>query len=209
MKHNSELAVVFDLGNVLLPINLELTYQAFANLSEKLDSPTIKKLIEDGNLWYLYEKGLESDVDFRANLKNQLNLKASDEEFDLAFKALLIEIPDDSLKLLDYCRRNFKELYLLSNTSSIHANEYLKKDFSRGLFDYFDKIFLSFEINQMKPEKEIYHYLKKSINKDYEEIVFFDDNLRNIESAKELGMKAFLVDPFDRINSIMTVIQHL
>ncbi len=209
MKHKSELAVVFDLGNVLLPINLDLTYQAFADLSEKYDTPAIKKLIEEGNLWYLYEKGLESDAEFRANLKNQLGLKASDEEFDLAFKALLIEIPDNSLKLLDYFRGNFKELYLLSNTSSIHANEYLSKDYSRGLFDYFDKIFLSFEINQIKPEKEIYYYLKKSINKEFEEIIFFDDNLKNIESAKELGINSFLVDPFDRINSIMTIIQQL
>ena len=46
--------------------------------------------------------------------------------------------------------------------------------------------------NVIKPETEIYEKLREQIGCEYEEIVFFDDNIDNIAKARELGIHGFL-----------------
>jgi len=202
---NKDIALVFDLGNVLLPIDLNLTYQAFASFSTKFQAEDIKYQIEKQSLWYKYEKGLMNDAEFRKFLKKELFLECTDVEFDQAFNSLLINVPEDSLFLMNSLRNEFDFIYLLSNTSKIHADLYRKKEFSDNLFLNFNKLFLSFEIQEIKPEKQIYEYLSQKIEKKFEEIIFFDDNFANIEMAKSLGIQAHLVDPLNRIEPIITV----
>ena len=49
-------AIIFDLGNVLLPIDLDKTYAAFSAYSS-YGKEKIKSLIIDKQLWVPYESG--------------------------------------------------------------------------------------------------------------------------------------------------------
>lgn len=82
---------MFDLGNVLLPIDLSLTFQAFSQLSTFLNSVQIQDKIINQGLWLGYEAGLLNDDEFRSLLRDQLALNCSNEEFDQAFSALLLD----------------------------------------------------------------------------------------------------------------------
>ncbi len=45
-----------------------------------------------------------------------------------------------------------------------------------------------------KPDAEIYHEVLRANKLQPNEVIFFDDNLQNIESAKAIGMQTILVE---------------
>ncbi len=204
MKSSSK-ALLFDLGNVLLPIDLDLTYKAFAQYSSKYSFEEIKRLTHELSLWTSYESGLQSEEYFRNFLKKELYLDCTDQEFDNAFNALLLQFNKDTYTLLANFKNHFSGLYLLSNTSYIHYLDYRDNELgpnNENLFDLFDELFFSFELGLVKPDAAIYKKVSESINKPLSEIIFFDDNEFNIESALNLGMDAHLIYPDNSIEQI-------
>jgi putative hydrolase of the HAD superfamily len=189
-------AIIFDLGNVLLPINLSLTYEAFAAYSS-LSSIEIAELIVENQLWVPYESGQQTDAEFRDFLRTRLNLLISDAEFDEAFSALLLEFHSGVYDWIASLSTRF-HLILLSNTSSIHAERFTKVPLGpagQNLFSLFDHVYYSFEMGLVKPNPAIYHQVLIEQGFSPEEVLFFDDNVANINSAKLMGIQAYLIDP--------------
>ncbi len=52
---------------------------------------------------------------------------------------------------------------------------------------YFDKVYLSFEMGLSKPNKKVYDYVIKDLQVLPKEILFIDDDKKNIEMAKKAG----------------------
>jgi len=189
-------AIIFDLGNVLLPIDLNLTYEAFARYST-LSSIEISDAIIENELWVPYESGLQSDAEFRSYLRSQLDLTISDDEFDEAFSALLLEFHSGVYEWIASLSTRF-HLILLSNTSSIHAERFTKVPLGpagQNLFSLFDHVYYSFEMGLVKPNPAIYQQVLIEQGFSPEEVLFFDDNVANINSAKLMGIQAYLIDP--------------
>ncbi len=204
-------ALLFDLGNVLLPIDLSLTYQAFSQLSTSFNPLEIQDKIINEGLWLGYEAGLLNDDEFRDLLRDKLNLNCSNDEFDQAFSALLLDFPANVYSLLHDLTSNF-DLYLLSNTSIIHARIFLNNQLGpngENLFGLFKKAHFSYEMGLVKPNPLIYQQVLKENNLKAEEIVFFDDNTANIESASTLGIDSILIDPTTSFSQISTKINAL
>lgn len=207
----SKNALLFDLGNVLLPIDLSLTYQAFSQLSTIFDAQEIqKKIIEEG-LWLGYEAGLLADGEFRDLLIDKLALNCSIEEFDQAFSALLLDFPSNVYSFLEELTSNF-DLYLLSNTSVIHARIFLNNQLGpngENLFDLFKKTHFSFDMGLVKPNPLIYEQVLWENNLIVDQLVFFDDNVANILSASQLGIDSILIDPKNSFSQISKKITEL
>lgn len=72
---------------------------------------------------------------------------------------------------------------LLSNLIMLDK-ERLNKEISLNFFDY---VFLSFEIGSKKPSPKIYEYVEKTCNIKPENILFIDDDIKNITQAIERG----------------------
>jgi len=194
----SNKVLLFDLGNVLLPIDLDLTYKAFADYSTKYSFEEIKRITHELALWMPYESGQQSDAEFRTFLRKELSLHCTDQEFDKAFNALLLQFPSEVYALLQTWKNQFAGLYLLSNTSNIHAIDYFQYtvgDEGVSIFPLFDQLFLSFEMGLVKPDAAIYQKVSDTINCPFDQIIFFDDNQFNIESAVRLGLDAHLIQP--------------
>jgi putative hydrolase of the HAD superfamily len=200
-------ALIFDLGNVLLPIDLSLTYKAFSAFST-LSAIDIESIILDRQLWIPYESGLQTDDEFRDYLRSQLCLTISDVDFDEAFSALLLDFHVGVYDWINSLRSQFY-LVLLSNTSSIHAESFTKVPLGpegQNLFGLFHHVYYSFEMGLVKPNTAIYQRVLNEQEFSAEEVLFFDDNVANINSARSMGIQSFLVDPSRSLIQIQEIL---
>ena len=200
-------AIIFDLGNVLLPIDLSLTYEAFSAYSS-FSSSEIASAIADHQLWVPYESGKQSDQEFRNFLRESLQLRISDEEFDEAFSALLLDFHAGVYEWIASLRSQF-HLILLSNTSAIHAARFTKISLGpegQNLFSLFHHVYYSFEMGVVKPDVTIYQQVLTEQGFSAEEVLFFDDNVANIKAAKSMGIESFLIDPSRTYSQIQEIL---
>ena len=207
----SKKALLFDLGNVLLPIDLSLTFQAFSQLSTYFNPLEIQDKIINEGLWLGYEAGLLTDEEFRNLLRDKLAMNCSNEEFDQAFSALLLDFPSNIYTFLKDLTSNF-DLYLLSNTSVIHSRIFLNIQLGpngENLFGLFKKAHFSYEMGLVKPNSLIYQQVLSENNLEAGQVVFFDDNAANIESASQLGIDSILIDPKTSLSQISAKINEL
>ncbi|MFD3407814.1 HAD family phosphatase [Aquirufa sp. HETE-83D] len=189
-------AIIFDLGNVLLPIDLSLTYEAFSAFSS-LSSSEIASAIMEHQLWVPYEAGKQNDAEFRDFLRERLDLTISDVDFDNAFSALLLDFHTGVYEWIASLKSHF-HLVLLSNTSAIHANRFTKVALGpegQNLFSLFHQVYYSFEMGLVKPDPAIYWKVLSEQGLTPREVLFFDDNVANINSAKNIGIQSYLIDP--------------
>lgn len=208
----SEKSLLFDLGNVLLPIDLDRTYQAFAQYSSKYNAEQIKSLTIHNELWQKYEAGLQSNDDFRDTLRKKLYLHCTDHEFDSAFSALLLDYPQNTYSWLENIANKYP-IHLLSNTSEIHANFFTKIPLGPNgetIFELFSEIFYSFQLGMTKPDPNIYLHVLDQLGIAPKDLVFFDDNENNIKSAQSLGINAYpIVDPSQSLTQIDQILEKL
>ena len=94
---------------------------------------------------------------------------------------------EGTVDILHRLKKKSYPLYGLSNWSAETFPLMLAK---YSFFDELDDIVFSGEINLIKPEPEIYHYLLNRIEYSASECLFIDDSLPNIETALELGFHA-------------------
>lgn len=57
----------------------------------------------------------------------------------------------------------------------------------------FDYVFLSYEMKCIKPSKDIYVQVIDKLKCETDEIIFFDDNEKNVNGAKSVGINAYQV----------------
>ncbi len=184
--------LLFDLGNVLIDIDFDLTFQAFATLSG-LSEARVRERFSELQIWERYEKGELSDDGFRLILKKMLPAPCSDVALDEAWNALLLFFPLERLERLKALKSDYR-LFLLSNTSAIHIKEVeqiLKRQTGAAkLKFYFEKVYYSYEVGLRKPDRAIYEYVLQDAGIKAEETLFLDDNLDNILGAREVGLRA-------------------
>jgi putative hydrolase of the HAD superfamily len=66
---------------------------------------------------------------------------------------------------------------------------------NESLFTQFDSLHLSYEMGVSKPDKQIYQQVIDANALHAHQIIFFDDNPSNVQSANEFGWDAVLIDP--------------
>lgn len=201
-------AILFDLGNVLLPIDLSLTYEAFSIFSS-LSSAEIASAVVEQQLWVPYEAGKQNDTQFRNFLRGHLDLTISDADFDNAFSALLLDFHAGVYEWIASLKSQF-HLVLLSNTSAIHAERFTKVALGpegQNLFSLFHQVYYSFEMGLVKPDTAIYQQVLNEQGFSPEEVLFFDDNVANINSASSMGIKSYLVDPSRNFSQIQEILE--
>ena len=79
-------------------------------------------------------------------------------------------------------------MHLLSNTSDLHK-EFLLAEFP--IFQHFTDGVYSYSAGCMKPGEEIFRIAIKQLDLDPAQTFYIDDLLPNIETARQLGFRAF------------------
>jgi len=142
--------------------------------------------------------GMFSDEEFREILRQTIGYPFSDREVDMAWNALLLDLPPHRISLILKLQSKYP-VYLLSNTNSIHIKKcdtIFKDQFGiPNVKELFTKAFFSYEMELWKPDKRIYQAVLDDIDQLAKDVLFIDDNVANIASAKEMGFQTILNNP--------------
>ncbi len=197
--------IVFDLGGVVLDIDISRTVRAFARLTSLGEDEILEKFTTS-RLFARFETGALDVSAFRDLVRELAGVPMADAVIDMAWNVLLLDIPSERIGLIKRLKEKYR-IFLLSNTSSIHIEEVniiLKRNHHvDGLGDLFDQVFLSYEMGVMKPDAEIYRAMLRAADLVAEETLFLDDNEDNIRGAAELGIQTIYV------NKPLTILDYL
>ena len=196
MKNSRIKNIIFDLGDVILNIDVPLASSSFGKLSGR-EQHEILTLFKEKELFRLFETGLVDEDAFRNMIRELLEFPDwSEEIIDTAWNSLLLDIPPARIELIKELGKNYR-LFLLSNTSSIHIKQVNKILHAatgiERLDDLFEKVYLSYEMGLMKPDPAIYLQVLEESGLVAEETLFLDDNADNITAASKLGIDTILV----------------
>lgn len=199
--------VIFDLGGVIIDLDIPATLQAFSRLSGK-SHDQITAIFHSAPEFLLFETGEVDDQQFRDFVRRAFELTASDEQIDFCWNAMLVGIPQDKLKLIAGLKGGFRT-FLLSNTNSIHLkhiNDVTLRESTgeNDLDQYFHRAYYSHQMGLRKPDTGIYQRVLDENGLRADETLFLDDNLSNVEAANRLGIQTVYVTNTQTIFDVFT-----
>ena len=199
MKHIKN--IVFDLGGVIMNLDVPKTIGAFKELG-------INNIVNKTGHNYQYSFFYEFEVgEISEDIFLESLLKLSDQtpnfyEIKEAWNEMILEMPKDRITFLESLKTTYN-LFLLSNTNSIHQKKYLdecKKQHQVSFNKIFKKAYYSHEIGIRKPDAAVFNFILNDSNLKAEETLFIDDSLKNIEAAQKIGIQTFHVQNYNTMN---------
>lgn len=194
--------LIFDLGDVIVPIDLRAPLRNFAMLANMSEDAT-EALWKQHGIWQTHETGLIDDDTFREAVREIMDNRPNtpnhwaDEVIDTAWNSVLLDLPVERIDRILALAPRYR-LFLLSNTNAIHIREVNRRLVSLGkptLEEIFERVFYSHDLKMMKPSPAIFQYALQEADLVPEETAFFDDNAGNIKAAAALGIQAVHVVP--------------
>lgn len=185
--------IIFDLGGVIIDLDTEATYKAFAEISGK-PLEMVKALATEAEFFKNYERGEIDDPTFRAHLREELEFTGSEALLDEAWNAMLGPIAKERFDKLESLSNDY-DLYVMSNTNEIHVRRFLNiakyTSPNKGFHDYFKQVYLSQEVGARKPEPQAWQVILNDHQLEPAKGLFIDDNASNIEAAAKLGLQVY------------------
>ena len=187
--------IVFDFGGVLTTIDTKRALQRFRDLGVEEPEQYINSYCQKGPFFELENGDIDAD-EFCRRLGQICNREITFEQAKEAWLGFLVEIHTTLLEHLQTQRGSYR-LSVLSNTNPFIQSWALTKDFTpvgKSLADYFDMLFFSYRMHFSKPSREIYCKMLADGGMRAEETLFVDDSTKNIEAAREVGIRTLLVE---------------
>jgi len=175
-------AIVFDYGGVL-KINTEDSLGELLNYLETTREDWDKE-------WFLGNKEANNSGKPYADyfLEVCLKFKNSEESKKHILDSLEKNkgkhiVNSELVEIIKKLKDNGYKIGLLSNYG-VELRDKLQKD---GIYDLFDTIIISAEVQQVKPDPEIFKILFENLNLNPEEVVFVDDTPKSLENSESIG----------------------
>ena len=183
--------IIFDWGGVLIHLDRQRCTDTFAQYGVEVGDELTNPYGHRRDLMN-FELGLMSVDEFHDTVRRIYGVQLTDEQIDHAWNALLVGIPTYKLDTLLELRKHYR-LFLLNNTNAVHWKEGRKQFEYKGLQmeDYFDQIFLSHEIHELKPSPEAFRKVAEMADIKPEETLFVDDLEASCKSAEALGFHTY------------------
>ena len=169
--------IAFDVGGVCVNGSMGDFYKdccSFLNVKETRDFYSLPHIEED------YNRG---KISAREAFENIFERRLTDSEYEEVKKRWLATFTKnvDTYKLIEKLTKTTYRLAILSNSDQLVSDK-LK---SEGLYDPFECVILSHEVQMIKPDPRIYDLLIEKVGVLPDEILFIDDNIRCIEGARQ------------------------
>jgi len=214
---------IFDLGGVILDINMQNALDGFRTLGIPEDELRFDKG-KTAVIMQRYQLGPLTTEQFCDAIISRCVVQDGSpaptrKQVSEVWNSICLGIPKyklDALRAL----KNRANVYLLSNTNELHWQYCLSHYFNTGYkssLDFFHEVFLSQNLHLEKPNPEIFkrtmHEIATSQSYDTvitsildeENTVFFDDNADNVAAARSCGISAIHVTPdYDWVNEVFS-----
>jgi glucose-1-phosphatase len=199
--------LIFDLGGVIVNIDYQLTIHEFEKLGfENFDE--IFGQLHQSHVFDKYDKGLISPSEFRQELRNASHLDISDDAFDKAWNAMILDLPEKRIQLLRNLRKDYTT-FLLSNTNEIHLDYFF--DFARRTLNItefsslFHKAYYSCRMGMRKPDPGIYQRVLNENRLVASETLFIDDTQANLDAAQKIGLQCYCMPKGEDLTNVFSV----
>ena len=194
--------IIFDLGGVLIHLNVARCMHAFETLMGEENMRMILGMDSRGEgvkavsiaskqVMADFERGLITPEQFVAEILPYCTPGTTKDQIIDAWMSMLADLPTERLDFIDSLRAKGHKVYLLSNGNDLHFN-YIDRTY--GLSQHFDDLFLSQAMHIAKPEKEIFEAVQQAITTPdaKAEIIFIDDLEANRLAAESfVGWRTF------------------
>jgi glucose-1-phosphatase len=203
--------LVFDLGNVIIDLDIERTWSSLKHHLGDNFFEKIKEIYPNGDVFIDYEIGIISEKTFFETLRSAAEHPLSIRTLTEAWNAMLLTINPERFTMLARLKEKYN-VFLLSNTNETHVNfvdGYLQTvhGFSIATFDaqYFHRVYYSHLINLRKPNRNIYDFVINDAQILPSETLFIDDNADNIKGVIAAGWQGYLHPIGTEIVGVMDV----
>ena len=181
--------LIIDFGGVIINLTRNRCVEAFENFGV----PDVRdRILNSKDLFMQIEMGTITSAEFRDGIRHLTRQHLTDQQIDAAWIAMLDDVPAYKLDLLMELRSKYNTM-LLSNTNEIHWLWAEKNGHQAG--DFFNKIYLSYELNMVKPNADIFEYVLQDAAIDPAETLFIDDAIPNCRTAEALGIRTYAPQP--------------
>ena len=186
--------IIFDMGGVLVGLDAARCAAAFREIGcGKIVAYVEEHRTED--LFLDTELGRIDTHAFCDEVRRICCSDTSDERIVWAWNELLVATPKEKLSRLAKLKEQGYRLFLLSNTNAMHWQR-CRDDFftADGLSadDYFERVFLSFEMHLAKPSPGIFLEALREADIDAASTLFIDDSEVNCRAAESVGINALV-----------------
>lgn len=172
-------AVVFDLGKVLVDFDYSKAAQALAARA-RVSAAEVTRLIDQSPLLVTYETGQLATEAFYKKVCDATGFCGDLDEFGRLFGDIFTPI-DPMIELHAQLRKRGVPTYIFSNTNEL-AVAHIRKTFP--FFANFDGYIYSFQEGALKPDEKIYPAVERRTGLAGPEILYIDDRIENIETAR-------------------------
>ncbi len=198
-------AIVFDIGGVLINLDMDGCIRAFRS---NLGFDRITELLDPCHQKGVYgdmEAGLVSADEFRAEVLRDSRPGSQPEDVDRSMLALLAGMAPDTVETLKALKERYP-LYLLSNNNPIAMGHILRmfRDYGIDPETTFREQFISCEMKMLKPSARIYEAVVAGIGLPADEILFVDDSETNVEAARKAGLQARTFVPGTKLSALLS-----
>lgn len=185
--------ILFDMGGVLIDLDRMQAVKAFEALGFADINDYLGDYGQKGAFLEL-EDGKISETEFYNLIRKHIP-NASDEEIANAFMQFLQGLPLYKLQMLRRLKEKGYRMMLLSNTNPLMfpriCDTYFRQE-GLTVDDYFDDIYLSYELEAIKPDPKIFRKVLERSGVNAEETLFIDDSQANLDASRIFGFETYL-----------------
>lgn len=178
--------LLFDLGGVVIELSGVPIWQSWSGAGDEaavweqwLRSAAVRR----------FESGQVGAEEFGREIVREFGLDVSAEEFVREFTRWPKGLYPGARELIEAARRRLR-VGCLSNSNELHWPRFLNE---MGLASAFDHHFASHELGALKPDREVFDLVVRSLGCEPGRVLFLDDNQMNVDGARSAGLAAELV----------------
>lgn len=178
---------LFDLGNCLIKLAYE---RVLANLcrAASVSRDEMVEILEMPGGYRDLERGAVTFREFYDFLCEKAGYRGSSQDLHAVWSDFFDGTVPGSEALLEQLREKYRVAFL-SNSNEVHA-ELIPRRFA-GLFRKDDRFVFSHRFRVAKPDPEIFRRALEVIGALPHQVVFIDDLIENVISARSIGIRAF------------------
>lgn len=189
--HNGVKAILFDMGGVLIDLDVERCIEAFIRQAGFVSIRTYLDVSHQRGFLGQFEQGLISENEFYAECLSRSRKGTTRDTINKCIGSLLVGIAPAKVGLLRRLSQDCS-LYMVSNNNPV-AMQYIEKHFADSgipIDEIFKGVFSSYKLKVVKPSGEYFSKVLDKVPFSPGDMVFVDDSELNVAAASGFGLDA-------------------